>query len=106
VVIERGIVRATGTMEAITNGVRPENEYHVKTLAEPGAAERALLEQPGVRRVRRDGQRLVFTFAGGPEELAGLLETLVRRGLRPIEFGPEGADLEEAFLSLTEGRVQ
>jgi hypothetical protein len=78
----------------------------VRTLQGPEATERTLLELPGVLRVRRENEGVVFEHEGAPEDLARTLEELVRRGLSPIEFSPQQLDLEDVFLSLTEGKLQ
>jgi len=107
VIIEEGRVRAHGTVSGITDDLRT-SEMHVFARALCGAEtlEKALLEQPGVgsARVERDG--VVFAFEGDEHQLAHLVVELVRRELRVIEITPEGIDLEDVFLSLTEGRVQ
>ena len=78
----------------------------MRTLAGTDATERFLLEQPQVSEVRQDKGGFVFDFEGSNEEAAGLLKRLVDSGLTPVEFAPEVADLEDIFLTLTEGRVQ
>jgi ABC-2 type transport system ATP-binding protein len=105
-VIERGELKATGAVDAIVRGLRAGLQVYVRTLEPAEALERALLEQPGVERVRRERDGCVFEHAGTHDELAPLLAALVTRGLRPIEFAPQQANLEEVFLSLTQGRVQ
>ena len=45
-------------------------------------------------------------FAGTDPQLARLVASLVRRELQIIEVTPEGMDLEDVFLSLTDGKVQ
>ncbi|MBK7874202.1 MAG: ABC transporter ATP-binding protein [Planctomycetes bacterium] len=46
---------------------------------------------------------LKFEHQGTPEDLSKLLAALVAQGLAPVEFAPREANLEEVFLSLTEG---
>ena len=106
VIIEQGRVRGQGSVEAIVQQLQPHAQVRLRTLEPAEAALRALAEEPHVRDAREDGDALTFTFEGGAEDLAGLLDALVRRGLRPVEFAPERVDLEDVFLSLTEGQLQ
>jgi ABC-2 type transport system ATP-binding protein len=106
VVIEQGRLRASGTVGEVLRGSRATTAVYVRALAERDAVEKALLELPGVLGVRRKGVGLVFELQGGDHELARVLAELVRRDLRPIEYAPRDTNLEDAFLSLTEGRVQ
>ena len=65
-----------------------------------------LLELPNVTSVRPGEGGVTFDFEGEKEALAQVLQVLVERGLNPIEFAPVNADLEDVFLSLTEGILQ
>ena len=107
VILEEGRVRASGSVASITDDVRAERtSVFVRALCGAEALERALLEQPGVTGAHREKDGVVFRFEGADAQLAELVESLVRRELRVIEVTPEGVDLEDVFLSLTEGRVQ
>jgi ABC-2 type transport system ATP-binding protein len=105
-VIEQGRLRATGSLGDIQRRLQPHQTVFLRTLAPVDEARRVLLEQPHVERVRPERGGLAFEFAGTPDELAVLLEQLVARGLRPVEFAPQVRDLEDIFLSLTAGQVQ
>jgi ABC-2 type transport system ATP-binding protein len=106
-VIEAGKIRATGTVEDILRSVESSYvEVFVRTLAPLEAVQRALLEEVGVRSVRRHKGGLMVELDGDEQALAGLVQVLVRRGLDPIEISPNVVDLEDVFLSLTEGQVQ
>lgn len=105
-VIERGALKATGSVSSITHNLRPTKQVYVRVLGTLEALERALAEQPLVAGVRRERQGIVFEHTGAPDTLAAVLAALVSQGLQPVEFAPQEIDLEEVFLSLTEGRVQ
>jgi ABC-2 type transport system ATP-binding protein len=105
-VIERGEIKATGAVADLTKKLRPASVVYVRTLQGAEATERALLELPGVLRVRHEREGVVFEHEGAPEDLAQTLTALVTRGLSPIEFSPQHLDLEDVFLSLTEGKLQ
>ena len=90
----------------ILTGIRATTEIWVRCLAPMDQVERSLAERPHVSGVRRDGRGVAFEFQGDEEGLAGLLAGMVEGGLRPVEFGPRETDLEDAFLQLTQGKVQ
>ena len=108
VIIEEGRVRAHGSVSAITDELRAADsiKVFVRALAGAEALEKALLEEPGVTSAHTERDGVVFAFEGDDAQLSRLVEALVRRELRLIEVTPEGLDLEDVFLSLTEGRVQ
>lgn len=105
-VIEGGRIQGAGTVAEILRKLRPHLGIFVRCLADAEVVERVLLEQPGVSAVKPREGGVAFDFIGEKEALADLLGALVARGLGPIEFAPIGADLEDVFLSLTEGILQ
>ena len=105
-VIERGVLKASGSVSSILSGLRRGAQVYVRTLGTADVLERALAELPGVEKVRREREGVVFEHAGGPAALADVLGALVSRGLQPVEFAPRELNLEELFLSLTEGKLQ
>ena len=107
VIIEEGRIRAHGSVASITAGIaRDMTHVFVRALLDPEVLERALLEQPGVHTSRVDRGGVAFSFDGDDAALAQLVRALVQREIPLIEVTPEGVDLEDVFLSLTEGRVQ
>ena len=106
VVIESGQVRAHGTVEAVTKGISRHTSIFVRTLSSADETERTIVEVPGVVNTRRARGGVVVELEDGEEAQAHLLEVLVERGLRPVEFAPEQLDLEDVFLSVTEGLLQ
>lgn len=105
-VIEGGRIQGAGTVASILKKLRPHLSIFTRFLSPAEVAEKALLELPGVSQVIHKDGGLAFDFQGEKEAVADLLRALVERGLGPIEFAPEGADLEDVFLSLTEGILQ
>ncbi len=105
-VIEAGKIRATGSVASIVSQMRPHAEIYVAALGDSELLRRHLLETPGVQGVREERSGFVFDYQGSPDDIAGVLSNLVQAGLRPIEFAPEQVDLEDVFLSLTEGKLQ
>ena len=106
-VIEAGKIRASGTVEQVVRMARTHHaRVYVRTIAPPDLVHKALLEEAGVQDVRPHKAGLMVELEGEEPELARLLQGLVARGFDPVEFSPNTVDLEDVFLSLTEGKVQ
>ena len=107
VIIEGGQVKAHGSVAGITEGLRSaETHVYARALCGAEVLEKALLETPGVSTARIEESGVVFAFQGNDQQLAQLVGSLVRRELGLLELRPESIDLEDVFLSITEGRVQ
>jgi len=108
VVIEQGRVKAAGSVRELTRGLRADEAYRIfaRSLGDPEDLRRRLLEQPRVQEPTLDEDGVAFAFLGDEQALAELVTALVAAGVPPIELRPEALDLEDAFLRLTEGRVQ
>jgi ABC-2 type transport system ATP-binding protein len=105
VVIEKGKIRASGPVAAITRELSPHLQLFVRALDPPEQLERALLEQPGIGELRANRGGFQLSLAD-EAAAARLLAALVGAGLKIVEFAPEAANLEDVFLKLTEGKVQ
>ena len=112
-VIEAGRLRATGTVSEMQQrlaqvnvGEKITRRVFLRTLARLDEAQRVVSEQAHVEEVGRERDGLIFAFAGSDTDLAGLLAELIQRDLQPIEFTARSANLEDVFLSLTEGQLQ
>lgn len=104
-VLDRGIVKAEGTMREITRGVRRLEITLDRALTD---GERDALETiPGIGKADPQGgssYHFPLAVAGGEEANAAIrvfLQQLLVRDLTPTAFR-EGSSLEEIFLSLTE----
>ena len=105
-VIEKGRILATGPVQDILQGMRQRRVLALRVAGPYEAAERFLLEQPGVLNVHEANRRLHFEFTGGDEEQASLVSRLVGAGFPVLEFTALGAGLEDLFIEITGGRVQ
>lgn len=116
-IIEQGRLLAHGPVDAILE-VGPEAKEATLELRVAGGGadaltrtERFLLEQPKVRGVEPHGERLrvKVSHPGKQPELellaAELLRALVGAGIPVCAFELHRADLEDAFMSVTRGRV-
>ncbi|MBZ4396112.1 ABC transporter ATP-binding protein [Myxococcus sp. AS-1-15] len=117
-IIEQGRLLATGKVEDLlqqdTN--LASVELTVRLAAGPeseGAwsrAERLLLEQPRVSRVSKEGESLRVSLelepgTGADVASAALLAVLVTAGLPVCAFGMRERNLEDAFMTVTKGRL-
>ena len=107
IVIERGLIKAAGDVREMARNVSLKRKLvRARALDGSEALQRALLEERFVVDVLVEGDACRFQFEGGDAELALLVQALMRRGLRLVSFAPAEANLEDVFLSVTEGRVQ
>ncbi|TAJ16461.1 MAG: ABC transporter ATP-binding protein [Planctomycetota bacterium] len=112
VVIERGRLRAAGDVSEIARDfARGESateviEVEVRALGPSETLLKAVHELPNVASARQEGELVVFAFQGSVDGLPGVLEELMRRGIRVVSFAPRQARLEDLFLRITAGEVQ
>ena len=105
-VIEKGRVLATGSVKDVMERVKKRRQLWVRVAGALLPVERMLIEQPGVTNVHEAGDRLQFDFDGGDAEQVQLIGRRVAAGLPILEFTAHGADLEDLFIEITEGRLQ
>jgi ABC-2 type transport system ATP-binding protein len=106
VVIEKGKILATGTVQDIMKGLREHRVLTVRLAGERDGAMRFLLEQPEVLKVSDANDRLQMEFTGDDAAQAALLSRLVSAGFPILEFSAQGAGLEDLFMKITAGKVQ
>lgn len=70
---------------------------------DPAAAERLLVQLPGVRRVEVEGQVLRVEGDGEAPEGDRLVHALYGAGIRVQSFDSQEANLEDVFLKFTRG---
>lgn len=119
-IIEQGRLLATGKVGDIlqqgtsVTALELSVRFAVGTDADAvwSRAERLLLEQPRVARVSReaDSLRVSLELEQGaevkpPDAAAALLAVLVTAGLPVCAFGPRERNLEDAFMTVTKGRL-
>jgi ABC-2 type transport system ATP-binding protein len=106
VVIERGQLKGGGTVADVVRSVNRATTLFLRALAGPEACERRLLETPLVLNVRREHEGVAFEFDGDLNAQAELFAQLAASGLQPVELALRDTNLEDIFLSLTEGKLQ
>jgi len=105
-VIEKGRILATGSVKDIVATMRPRRRLSVRLAGTNAGLERFLLEQPGISGVHEAGGLIHFELTGADEEQVALLRNLLAAGFPLLEFSAHGADLEDLFIEITEGRMQ
>lgn len=112
-IIEQGRMLASGDVtEILRQAGTTHAELEIRLVAATGlearatSCERFLLEQPGVAAVNVAGALIRLKFKGDDEQASVLLRALVNAGHPVASFQLHKADLEDAFMSVTTGRVQ
>ncbi len=124
-IIEQGKLLATGPVQEIlarTAGSAPSSELLLKLFAREGLeaalqkAERLLLEQPLVTKVGAEGDtlRVRIELAQGAQPTPGwidetaarLIRVMVQAELPVCSLKTHELDLEDAFMTVTRGKVQ
>ncbi len=106
-IIEAGKLVTAGAVQDILKSLKTNREFHLELL-NPSDSDRAkvLLEKQGmIQSVELVGASIRFSLQATEPEIAGLLETLVREGIRITSFREEQVDLETAFMTLTKGEL-
>jgi ABC-2 type transport system ATP-binding protein len=109
VIIERGRILATGTIDQVLKQSAPRRSVAVRLLDPAGQGRellRELLQMPGVENARETGAEIQFELSGGEELACEILAQLVARRFRILEFRQHKADLEDIFMTVTRGGVQ
>jgi ABC-2 type transport system ATP-binding protein len=106
VVIEQGKIIRAGGVKQLAKDVSEYELLFIRTLGSIDKLETTLAESRGVVSTRQEREGLVIEFQGSEEEISDLLASLVNQGLKPVEFHWHQVDLEELFLSFTDGNVQ
>ncbi len=112
-IIEQGRLLAVGTVDEILADVRRRQNLsgHRPTLAVSVLGEtdpfiRWLSDRPAVDAIGVDGEFITFEYDRQRECQAELLAEMIQAGFRVDHFGTRQTTLEDAFMHVTEGRVQ
>ena len=106
-ILESGVLITSGDVKTILEKVRAHRSFVIALLHETDRDRTvALLEQrTEVRNVERIGGAVRVSLDATEPEIAGLIQALSNDEILFTEFREEHADLETAFLTLTEGRL-
>ena len=104
-VVEKGELIAAGSVDRILAQVRERRLIQLDVLAGGDAAETLLGSHPAVSDMERIVTQFRFEFAGDMEAVYKLKHELEKVGAKVVWIKEIEADLEEAFLKITEGIV-
>jgi ABC-2 type transport system ATP-binding protein len=112
-IIEQGALLASGNVaEIVGQDGRRRAELEIRLVRgadleqHAAACERFLLEQPGVHDLKGNAGVLRLSFEGDEAQASALLKALIVAGHPIASFQTRVANLEDAFMSVTKGRVQ
>ena len=102
-IVDRGAVKAQGTMDEIRSALVGSRRVTVRTPAEQLETAEGLLRDTGdVHDLHVERDHLRFMADVGDEQVAGLLRLLVNGDVSVWDWRVDSAGLEELFLQLTE----
>lgn len=107
-IIEAGKILACGKVDEFTQFLglgAAKRTIKIRALAENSLVEEALKSIENVRSIRQENSGYMVDFSGGTEDLAEMLETLVKRNIKVVEFSEKSVDLEDVFMKITKGEV-
>ena len=108
VIIERGKLLETGTIEDVLKKSAPRRTVAIRLLdsRQSPLLLKELLQTPFVENARVTGTELHFELAGDESAACDILAQLIERKFRILEFHQTKADLEDIFMNVTKGGVQ
>ncbi len=106
VIIEKGRMLETGTIDDVVKRSRSSQVVAVRTLDDHDKLFKNLLELPQVGNVRNINKELHVELSGHADQAAELLKELIRKNHRIVEFRHIRDDLEDIFMKITKGEVQ
>ncbi len=102
-------VLASGPADAAADpgatGTVHQDELEIRLSAGFPELAKRLAEEPALSEVRHDAHGATARFRGTPAERTALLKRLIDHGAPICHFAVRARDLEDVFLSVTEGRV-
>lgn len=105
-IIERGNMVAFGPVQDIVRQIQPVRVIEVRVLTESASAVDFIGANPQVKSVEMVEDYIRVEFEGDLDAQAHLLQGMINRGHRVLDFHEVHANLEDVFLKLTTGAVQ
>jgi len=110
VIIERGKILETGTIDDVLKKSTPRRTVAVRLLAsqlqQNAVLLKELLQTPHVENARDVANEVHFELTGDEGAACDILDALVAKKFRILEFRQTKANLEDIFMSVTKGGVQ
>lgn len=104
-IIERGNMLAFGPVGHVLDHVQPLKQMVIRIVGDPLAAQSTLVGCESIVQASATEYGLAVDFNGGEAEQVDILKRLVAGGVSVSEFRRAEANLEDAFMRLTQGAV-
>jgi len=107
-IIEQGKILASGPVADIKNKISTQGiSLKIRVMKEKAEGlETFLLEQPLILQAKVVDNNALAIFSGSDQQQTQLLKAMIDAGFPVIEFGVPEQNLEDLFMSLTDGKVQ
>jgi len=106
VIIEKGEVLETGTIDEVLKKSSPRRAVAVRVLDRQRELLKELLQSPLVSDARENGREILMELEGEEDQSAALLAEIVGKGFKVVEFKQSKTNLEDIFMNVTKGGVQ
>ncbi len=106
VIIERGKILETGTIDDVLKKSTPHRTLCVRVLDRRHDLLKELLQTPNVVSAREVNGEVYFELEGEEARSCELLGSIVSKGFKVAEFRQTKANLEDIFMNVTKGGVQ
>jgi ABC-2 type transport system ATP-binding protein len=107
VIIERGKILETGTIEDVLKKSAPRRTVAVRLLDDQNVPLlKELLQTPHVENARDVANEIHFELTGDESAACEILGELISKKFKVIEFRQTKANLEDIFMNVTKGGVQ
>jgi len=109
VIIERGKLLETGTIDEVMKKSAPRRTVVVRLLPDADQNSlliRELLQTPFVENAREVANEVQFDLAGDESAACEVLSRLIQKKFQIVEFRQARANLEDIFMKVTRGGVQ
>jgi ABC-2 type transport system ATP-binding protein len=104
-IIERGRLLAAGPVKDVIRSIRQNRVVTVVTATRHEGCEVLLAHHPQVRNLSAGEREYKFEFVGNDDDVVKLHQEMVRQNVPVVWMSEEEADLEEAFMKITQGLV-
>ncbi len=104
-IIERGKLLMHGPIGEVYRQIRRNRIVEIQFLKNQDAGLSILRSSPALQALDVEPTRVIAELATDDEGLAGLLEELIREGVRMKSFNDKDPTLEDVFMSVTKGLV-
>jgi ABC-2 type transport system ATP-binding protein len=107
VIIERGKILETGTIDEVLKKSAPRHTVAVRLLDTQNAQLlKELLQMPFVENARDVANEVHFELTGDESAACGILGGLIAKKFKVVEFRQTKTNLEDIFMNVTKGGVQ